>query len=195
MYNKEQEFIWFKRCFDWQRMSLQRCENAVPKFLGNPAVPSTTPALSALEHLWGFLGVSLATSPRVHKACRRGFIQSRRVTNQLQGGRFAEAKCVWAKSISSPKPQDIAILILMVFFWSPRLSWGGRRESRKKRFLCALEAGLPLNLSLSAGVSQESPVRLQQPLCCCSSVPGGKQRQEPWSSTVQRGIWGTGAYM
>lgn len=72
------------------------------------------------------------------------------VTNQLQGGRFAEAKCVWAKSISSPKPQDIAILILVVFSWSPRLSWGGRRESRKKRFLCALEAGLPLSLSLSA---------------------------------------------
>lgn len=100
-------------------MRLQRCEHAVPKFLGNPAVPSTSPALAALEQQWGFLGVSLATSPRVHKACKSAEVVSCRageVRNQLQGGQSAEAECVRAKAF--PLPQwGIAILLLVVFSW------------------------------------------------------------------------------
>lgn len=68
---------------------------------------------------------------------------------------------------------------------------GGRRESVKKRFLCALETGLPLQLFLSALVF------LRRVMPGCSSLSAavpwcllGKQRQEAVVLLVQNGAEG-----
>lgn len=160
-----------------------------------PSCSKHSPALVALGQQWGHLSVSLATSPRVHKACKRAQVVSCRageVSKPAAGSSGCRSKmCVGKKHFlfQTGKSQFL--------FWScfPGASgrgvgWGGSRESIKKRFLCALETGKPQSIPVCTGVSQESHVRLQQPLCCCSLVPVGETEAGNLVLLVQNGAEG-----